>query len=108
MKMNTEITTKLLDNLKLLGFKYSTKSETTIAIKDIVVPKFKSNLLKNADTKIDKLEQLFKDGLVMMKMRGTKKQLMFGLKRMKINSSSKRNITIFWWCIRNVRIWSKR
>ena len=61
---STDITTKLLDNLKLLGFKYSTKSGTTIAIKDIVVPKTKNNLLKSADSKIDKLEQLFKDGLV--------------------------------------------
>ena len=41
MKMKALITTKLLDNLKLLGFKYSTKSGTTIAIKDIVVPKTK-------------------------------------------------------------------
>ena len=61
---STDVTTKLLDNLKLLGFKYSTKSGTTIAIKDIVVPKSKNNLLKNADNKIGKLEQLFKDGLV--------------------------------------------
>ena len=61
---STEVTTKMLDNLKLLGFKYSTKSGTTIAIKDIIVPKSKGNLLKNADNKIGKLEQLFKDGLV--------------------------------------------
>ena len=61
---STEVTTKMLDNLKLLGFKYSTKSGTTIAIKDIVVPKSKNNLLKNADSKIGKLEQLFKDGLI--------------------------------------------
>ena len=61
---STEVTTKMLDNLKLLGFKYSTKSGTTIAIKDIIVPKSKNNLLKNADSKIGKLEQLFKDGLI--------------------------------------------
>ena len=61
---NNNITSNLLDDLKNLGFKYSTKSGTTIAIKDMVVPKVKGSLLKNADNKISKLDDLYGNGLI--------------------------------------------
>ena len=59
-----KVTAKLLDSLKDLGFKYSTQSGTTIAIKDIVVPKQKAKYLKAADKDIADLEKLYSDGLV--------------------------------------------
>ena len=58
------MTAELLDSLKDLGFKYSTQSGTTIAIKDIVVPKQKAKYLKAADKDIADLEKLYSDGLV--------------------------------------------
>jgi DNA-directed RNA polymerase subunit beta' len=59
-----KITSELLDNMKTLGFKYATQSGTSIAIKDMVVPAIKGSLLKSADAKISKLDQLYSDGLV--------------------------------------------
>ena len=57
-------TAKMLDQIKELGFKFATQSGTTIAMKDIVVPPQKQSLLSAADTKINKLENQYLEGLI--------------------------------------------
>jgi len=57
-------TCKMLDSLKSLGFSFATQSGTTIAIRDMVVPEKKSQLLKAADNKIAKLEEMYAQGLL--------------------------------------------
>jgi DNA-directed RNA polymerase subunit beta' len=57
-------TVTMLDNLKQLGFEYATKSGTTIAAKDIEVPRDKAKLLEEGDEKIAVIESQFNRGLI--------------------------------------------
>ncbi len=47
-------TANLADNLKNLGYKYATKSGTTISIEDLSVPEDKKELLNEAEREIEK------------------------------------------------------
>ena len=57
-------TVAMLDNLKQLGFEYATKSGTTIAARDIEVPRNKAKLLEEGDEKIAVIESQFNRGLI--------------------------------------------
>ncbi len=57
-------TVTMLDNLKQLGFEYATRSGTTIAAKDIEVPRNKAKLLEEGDEKIAVIESQFNRGLI--------------------------------------------
>ncbi|MFC1978007.1 DNA-directed RNA polymerase subunit beta', partial [Chloroflexota bacterium] len=54
----------VLDNLKQLGFRYATKSGTTIAMSDIEVPRSKPKLLEEAEASITVLEDQYHRGLI--------------------------------------------
>lgn len=54
--------TKLLDKLKLLGFKYVTKIGTSLGIKDLNIPKIKKHLINNNEKKINLLKSKIKKG----------------------------------------------
>ncbi|MFC2011493.1 DNA-directed RNA polymerase subunit beta', partial [Chloroflexota bacterium] len=54
----------VLDNLKELGFKYATKSGTTIAMSDIKVPESKPRLLEEAEGKAAVIENQYHRGLI--------------------------------------------
>ena len=62
--LGTNATSKMLDEMKDIGFKYATQSGTTIAIRDIVTPSSKQSLLSNADQKIRNLDQQYLSGLI--------------------------------------------
>ncbi|MDP6647013.1 MAG: DNA-directed RNA polymerase subunit beta' [Dehalococcoidales bacterium] len=62
--LNGEELAIVLDNLKQLGFRYATKSGTTIAMSDIQVPETKPALLAEAATKTSELENQFLNGLI--------------------------------------------
>jgi len=57
-------TVTMLDDLKKIGFEYATKSGTTIAAKDIEVPRDKAKLLEEGDEKIAVIESQFNRGLI--------------------------------------------
>ncbi len=57
-------TVSMLDNLKQLGFEYATRSGTTIAAKDIEVPRNKAKLLEEGDERIAVIESQFNRGLI--------------------------------------------
>ncbi|PPE06742.1 DNA-directed RNA polymerase subunit beta' [Mesoplasma corruscae] len=57
-------TAEMLDKMKDLGFKYSTKSGTTISAGDIVVFTNKYEEFKEADEKISQINNYFKQGLL--------------------------------------------
>ncbi|MBN1368016.1 MAG: DNA-directed RNA polymerase subunit beta' [Dehalococcoidales bacterium] len=59
-----EETAKVLDNLKSLGFKYATKSGTTVALNDIEVPLSKPKILQQAEERIAILENQYHRGLI--------------------------------------------
>lgn len=59
-----EKTSRVLDKIKELGFKYSTKGAVTVGISDAVIPSEKKALLEEADEKISKIVSQFKRGLI--------------------------------------------
>ncbi|RIW29996.1 DNA-directed RNA polymerase subunit beta' [Bacillus salacetis] len=57
-------TSRMLDRMKDLGFKYSTKAGITVGIADIVVLGEKEEILKEAQSKVDNVLKQFKRGLI--------------------------------------------
>ncbi|MGE7623951.1 DNA-directed RNA polymerase subunit beta' [Viridibacillus sp. NPDC096237] len=57
-------TSKMLDRLKDLGFKYATKAGITIGISDILVLPDKQEILEEAQEKVDKVLKQFRRGLI--------------------------------------------
>ena len=57
-------TAKVLDQIKELGFKYSTRGAITVSVSDIKIPKEKEMLLEKAEEKILQIEKAFSDGLI--------------------------------------------
>ncbi|RAP27376.1 DNA-directed RNA polymerase subunit beta' [Candidatus Marinamargulisbacteria bacterium SCGC AG-333-B06] len=58
------ITSQILNNLKRIGFKYSTLSGLSISIEDLTIPEAKPSLIKNALKEIEKLNDLEKKGII--------------------------------------------
>ena len=57
-------TSKMLDRMKNLGFRYSTKAGITVGVSDIVVLREKEKLLKDGQTKVDTVLKQFRRGLI--------------------------------------------
>lgn len=60
----TQVTSKVLDDVKAQGFKYSTKGAITVAVCDAEIPKAKKEIIAKAEEDIDTVTGLFKEGLV--------------------------------------------
>ena len=60
----SDVTAETLDSIKDLGFKYASKSGTTIAINDVVVPEEKDKILKKADAKVRTIDSTFNSGKI--------------------------------------------
>ncbi len=57
-------TSEVLDNIKKLGFKYSTKGAITVSISDMEVPKEKKDIVAAAEQRVEKITKQFKRGLM--------------------------------------------
>ncbi|MFD1778870.1 DNA-directed RNA polymerase subunit beta' [Fredinandcohnia salidurans] len=57
-------TSKMLDRMKDLGFKYSTKAGITVGVADIVVLAEKEEILAQAQAKVDNVLKQFRRGLI--------------------------------------------
>ncbi|MER2226385.1 MAG: DNA-directed RNA polymerase subunit beta' [Carnobacterium sp.] len=57
-------TSKMLDRMKDLGYKYSTKAGITVGIADIVVLEEKQEILDNAHLQVEKVTKQFRRGLI--------------------------------------------
>ncbi|SFE41660.1 DNA-directed RNA polymerase subunit beta' [Lentibacillus persicus] len=57
-------TSKMLDRMKDLGFKYSTKAGMTVGVSDIVVLKEKEEVLDEAQNQVDKVLKQYRRGLI--------------------------------------------
>lgn len=57
-------TAEMLDNIKSLGFHYSTKGAITVSIGDMEVPKVKKELLEKADKEVENALKNFNRGLI--------------------------------------------
>ena len=60
----TAQTADVLDAIKAQGYKYSTKSAITVAVCDATIPKEKKELIDKAEEQIDRITDLFKNGLL--------------------------------------------
>ena len=52
----------VLDNIKAMGYKYSTKSSLSISVYDMTIPPKKKSLIKEAEEKVDQITELFNWG----------------------------------------------
>jgi len=57
-------TVEMLDKIKALGYKYSTKAALTVAVADMTVPPQKSEIIAEADKKVDEVTKHFRRGLL--------------------------------------------
>ena len=58
-------TAEVLDSIKGLGYKYATRSGTTIGIEDVAIPPTKAQILKEAEDKVQQIESQYKRGLLL-------------------------------------------
>ena len=54
----------VLDDIKAQGYKYSTISGITVAVRDAAIPKKKKEILEEADKKVDKINRSYNRGLI--------------------------------------------
>lgn len=54
----------VLDDIKSYGYKYSTKSATTVSVSDIEIPESKPQILANAEEEAEKVLKNYKRGLI--------------------------------------------
>ncbi len=57
-------TATVLDAIKAMGFKYSTRSSLSIAVPDMTIPKQKKALLADAEEKVAQLTEYFNEGMI--------------------------------------------
>jgi len=62
--LSNEETAAVVDSIKQLGFRYATKSGTTIAMSDIQVPSSKPKLLEEAGERVAIIENQYNKGLI--------------------------------------------
>ena len=58
------IATEMLDRIKALGYKYSTKGAISVSIADMVVPEIKYELVREAEKKVVEIEQFYRKGFI--------------------------------------------
>ncbi len=58
------MTAEVLDRIKALGYKYSTKSGLTVAVIDATIPPEKKDILAEADAKVDRLNEQYQFGYI--------------------------------------------
>ncbi|MDD5288081.1 MAG: DNA-directed RNA polymerase subunit beta' [Dehalococcoidales bacterium] len=63
-RMGDEDMAAVMDRIKEMGFRFATKSGTTIAMKDIEVPKAKAKLIAEAEEKTILIESQYENGLI--------------------------------------------
>ena len=57
-------TSKLLDNIKAMGYKYSTRGGISIGIEDMIVPDVKEKMVHEAEEKVEYVNKMYKRGLL--------------------------------------------
>ena len=54
----------VLDKIKELGFKYSTKGAITISVSDMIIPDVKKKFIDETEAKIEQITKMYKRGLI--------------------------------------------
>ncbi len=64
MQLGNKVTAKFLDDLKDLGFTYSTRGGLSISFTDMVIPEQKENLIVKANKKVDAILNEHEQGVI--------------------------------------------
>jgi DNA-directed RNA polymerase subunit beta' len=64
LRLGHEMTVKMLDDLKQLGFLYATRAGISIGIDDLVTPEAKKTLVAQADRDVIEVERQYRDGVI--------------------------------------------
>lgn len=57
-------TSEVLDKMKEMGFKYSTKGAITVSVSDMEIPKEKSKLISETEKQVNKVTKQYRRGLI--------------------------------------------
>ncbi|MBM7561788.1 DNA-directed RNA polymerase subunit beta' [Fusibacter tunisiensis] len=58
------VTAQLLDHMKDMGFRFSTKGAVTVSVSDMVIPEAKKLLIESARDTVDKYQKAYRRGLI--------------------------------------------
>jgi DNA-directed RNA polymerase subunit beta' len=64
LRLGHEMTVKMLDDLKSLGFLYATRAGISIGIDDLVTPEAKKTLVAQAERDVIDVEKQYRDGVI--------------------------------------------
>ncbi|MCB9420633.1 MAG: DNA-directed RNA polymerase subunit beta' [Ardenticatenaceae bacterium] len=62
--LGDEVTIKLVDSVKNIGFKYATVSGTTMAVADLTIPEEREEILSTARARVDEIDRQYRRGLL--------------------------------------------
>jgi DNA-directed RNA polymerase subunit beta' len=62
--MGMDATSRMVDDVKRIGFRYATKSGTTIAVSDITVPPEKEVIIRLVQDEVNRVEHQYRRGLI--------------------------------------------
>ena len=71
-RYGASVTSEVLDNIKALGFRYSTLGGISVGFQDMVVPKEKQGILDEAEAQVSDVDELFRDGMLSEQERRSK------------------------------------
>ncbi len=58
------VATEMLDRIKALGYKFSTKGAISVSVADMVVPQIKYELVRQAEGKVVEIENFYRQGMI--------------------------------------------
>ena len=65
IRMNgANMTAQVLDDIKKLGFKYSTRGAITIGVSDMIIPEIKQKYLEETDKKVEMITKQYRRGMI--------------------------------------------
>jgi DNA-directed RNA polymerase subunit beta' len=64
LRFGLETTVRMLDEIKQLGFYYATRAGLSIGIDDMVIPKVKKDLVREAEKQVVSVQQQYLDGAI--------------------------------------------
>ncbi len=63
-RFGNEVTAAMLDEIKSIGFKYSTKSGLTMSVSDLEIPADKGKIISRAEEAVSRIENDYAEGLM--------------------------------------------
>ncbi len=95
-KLGLKKTVTFSDNIMYMGFKYATISGSSVSINDMVIPKNKNDIIKEAENEVNDIQDQFQSGLVTMGEKYNKVIDIWVTANEKIVQSMMDNLSIEW------------